>query len=215
MKALFSIVALSTVLLVAACGQQSSGAGATSPTPTATTSVSPTPTLTPLPGLTPSPSPSPTAEASPGWPPAGFTSGAVSGGSPAAIVNVTAVRVGAHPGYNRFVIEFNGAVPTYSVAPQPNSRFPLTPKGGTVELEGVGGVLITVQHINWTAYAGPTSSRPEFAYLREARLIQNFEGVQQWGLGIAGSPAIRVFTLTSPARLIVTSRLNSTRKRRG
>jgi hypothetical protein len=166
-------------------------------------SVSPTPTTTPEPSLTPSPLPSPTVSASPVWPPAGFTTGGASGGLSATIVNVTAVRVGAHPGYDRFVIEFSGAVPSYTATPQSDSRFTLTPKGGTVTLQGTNGVLITVQPINWTAYAGPTSLRPEFTYLREARLIQNFEGVQQWGLGVAGAAAVRVFTLTSPARLVV------------
>jgi hypothetical protein len=188
--------------LVAACGQQSSGPGSASPTPTATTSVSLTPTTTPQLSLTPSPSPTPTAVSSPAWPPAGFSTGGSSGGS-ATIVNVTAVRVGAHPGYDRLVIEFSGPVPSYTVTPQSDSRFTPAPKGGTVTLEGTNGVLITVQHINWTAYAGPTSLRPEFTYLREARLIQNFEGVQQWGLGIAGVAAVRVFTLASPARLVV------------
>lgn len=137
------------------------------------------------------------------WPPAGFKIGGVSGGSSTAIVNVSAVRVGAHPGYDRFVIDFSGAVPSYTVTPQANSQFTLTPKGATVTREGTNGVLITVQPINWTAYAGPMSLRPEFTYLREARLVQNFEGVQQWGLGIAGVAAVRVFTLTAPARLVV------------
>jgi hypothetical protein len=119
------------------------------------------------------------------------------------MVNVTAVRAGAHPGYDRFVIEFSGAVPSYTVMPQSDSRFTLTPKGGTVTLEGTNGVLVSLQHINWTAYAGPTSLQPDFAYLREARLIQNYEGVQQWALGIAGVAAVRVFSLTSPARLVM------------
>lgn len=200
MKRLFSLLALSPLFLLVACGQQANGPGS-SPTPTATTSVSPTPT--PTPSLTPSPSPSPTDVPSPVWPPAGFTTGGVSGGSSATIVRVSAVRVGAHPGYDRFVLEFSGPVPTYTVTPQSDSQFTLTPKGGTVTLEGTNGVLITVQHIDWTAYTGPTSLRPEFTYLREARLIQNFEGVQQWGLGIAGVVAVRISTLTSPARLVV------------
>jgi hypothetical protein len=202
MKALAWLLALSTLFLLAACGQQSGGPGP-SPSPSATPSVSPTPTVSPEPSLTPSPVPSPTVSPSPVWPPAGFTTGGASGGSAATIVNVTGVRVGAHPGYDRFVIEFSGGVPSYTVAPQSDSRFTLTPKGVTVTLEGTNGVLITVQPMNWTAYAGPTSLRPEFSYLREARLIQNFEGVQQWGLGIAGVAALRVFTLTSPARLVV------------
>jgi nitroreductase len=202
-KGLVRLLALSTVFLLAACGQPSGGPGSTSPSPSATMSVSPTPTTTPEPSLAPSPSASPTVSASPAWPPAGFTTGGVSGGSSATIVNVTAVRVGAHTGYDRVVIEFSGAVPSYTVTPQSDSRFTLTPKGGTVTLEGTNGILITLQHINWTAYAGPNSLRPDFTDLREARLIQNFEGVQQWALGIAGVAAVRVFTLTSPARLVV------------
>src|SRR6202162_4138764 len=165
MKGLFSMLALATVVLLAACGQQSSGPGSTSPTPSATASVSPSPTGTPQASLTPSPSPSPTA--TPVWPPAGFTTGGVSGGSSATIVRVSAVRVGAHPGYDRFVLEFSGPVPTYTVTPQSDSQCTLTPKGGTVTLEGTNGVLITMQHIDWTAYTGPTSLRPEFTYLRE------------------------------------------------
>jgi len=200
-KRLFLALALSAAVLLAACGQQASGLGSTSPTPSATASVSPSATPTPQASLTPPPSPSPTAN--PVWPPAGFTTGGVSGGPSATVVKVSAVRVGAHLGYDRFVLEFSGQLPTYSVTPQSDSRFTLSPKDGTVTLEGTNGVLITVQHIDWTAYTGPTSLRPEFTYLREARLIQNFEGVQQWGLGIAGIVAVRVFTLTSPARLVV------------
>lgn len=200
MKGLFSVLALSTVLVLAACGLQSNGPGS-SPTPSATASVSPGPTVTPQASLIPSPPPSPTA--TPIWPPAGFTTAGVSGGSLATIVSVSAVRAGAHPGYDRFVIEFSGPVPAYTVTPQADPRFTLTPKGGTVTLEGTNGVLITVHHINWTAYTGPTSLRPAFTYLRESQLIQNFEGVQQWGLGIAGVVAVRVFTLSSPARLVV------------
>ncbi|HSO93551.1 MAG TPA: hypothetical protein VLS53_03655 [Candidatus Dormibacteraeota bacterium] len=207
MKALGSLLALSMAFLLAACGQQAATPGSRSPGPSATASVSltPTPTPAPEPSLTPSPSPSPvpTVTPVPPWPPDGYTTATVSGGSSAGVVNVTAVRVGAHPGYDRFTIEFSGAVPGYTVALQSNSRFTLDPKGGTVTLDGTNGVLISIQHINWTAYAGPTSLRPQLTYLREARLIQNFEGVQQWGLGIAGTAAVRVFTLASPARLVV------------
>ena len=72
-----------------------------------------------------------------------------------------------------------------------------------MQLAGTNGVLVTVQHIDWTAYRGVTVLALDSAFLREARQVQNFEGVQQWGLGIAGAPAIRVFTLTGPSRLVV------------
>jgi hypothetical protein len=33
--------------------------------------------------------------------------------------------------------------------------------------------------------------------------VENFEGYQQWALGTQGTPALRVFTLGSPSRLVV------------
>ena len=34
-------------------------------------------------------------------------------------------------------------------------------------------------------------------------MVQNFEGVQQWGIGTSGTTALRVFTMTAPNRLVV------------
>lgn len=113
------------------------------------------------------------------------------------------MRVGSHDGYDRFVLEFAGGIPSYTVSIQSGTTFTESPKGGSVTLDGKAGVLITMQHINWTAYSGPTRFDPRFLYLRQALLIQNFEGTQQWALGIAGAPAIRVFTLSAPARLVI------------
>ena len=115
-----------------------------------------------------------------------------------------AVRVGAHPGYDRFVIEFDRAVPGYSVTIQHGARFTLSPSGKTVVLGGSNGAVVTVQHVlNWNSYSGPLTVQLGSSYLKAGRQIQNYEGVQQWGLGIAGDPALRVFTLSSPPRLVV------------
>jgi hypothetical protein len=149
--------------------------------------------------LAPSPSSNPSY-----WPPAGFSTAAASGGSTVATANVLAVRAGGHPGYDRFVVEFDRAVPSYSVMVQQGTRFTLSPSGKTVVLGGSNGVVVTIQHVlNWTIYSGPLSVELNSTYLRSGRQIQNFEGVQQWGLGIAGDPALRVSTLSSPPRLVV------------
>jgi chitodextrinase len=116
---------------------------------------------------------------------------------------VTAVRVGSHDGYDRLVMEFSGAVPSYTVSIQSGTQFTQAPKGDTVTFEGSNGVLVTVKQIDWTAYAGPTAFDPRYLVLQQARLVQNFEGTQQWAMGIAGTPAVRVFTLSSPARLVI------------
>lgn len=203
MKRGFGFLALALSLLLVACGQQAGTAGSPTPSPSPTASVLPstgTPTPTPSPTLTPTTTPTPAPTVA--WPPAGFTTGPSSGGS-ATLVDVTAVRVGSHDGYDRFVLEFTGSVPAYTVTIQSGVQFTEAPKGGTVTLEGANGVLVTLQHIDWTAYKGPTTFLPRFPYLRQALLVQNFEGTQQWALGIAGSPAVRVFTLSSPFRLVI------------
>jgi hypothetical protein len=179
-------------LLVTACSN-GSGSGSSSSPPSAT----PTPAVT-----TPPPSPRPSV-------PAGFECGASlgggsgsSGGNPAG-PTVTAVRAGGHTGFDRFVLEFDGPIRNYEVVTQDTPAFTLDPQGTTVTLEGTSGVLITIRHQNWQAYTGPSGMRPGLPFLKQARMVQNFEGTMQWGLGIQGSPCIQVTTLSSPVRLVV------------
>lgn len=193
-----TLVGVLVIGLLTACGT------ATGQNPSPSPSLSPTPAASPSPSASPTPSatPSPTPVASP-TPPAGFVSTAVSGGAVASST-VTTVRVGAHPGYDRFVIEFGGSVPSYTVTPQGSSTFTRSPRGDRVTLEGTGGVLIVVHSVtNWTTYSGPTAALPRDPYLRQVLLVENYEGYQQWALGIQGAPWIRVTTLGSPARLVV------------
>jgi hypothetical protein len=188
--------------LVAACGQVANRPTA-SPTASApASSPSPTATVTPSPSGTASAVPTPTP--SQPAPPAGFTCASASGGSAQAVSRVVAVRVGSHDGYDRLVIEFSGAVPAYRIQLQTGTRFVTDPRGAPVTLAGSNGVLVDLRPVaDWVNYAGPSAFQPGFQFLREARLIQNFEGVQQWGLGLQGSPCLRVFTLASPSRLVI------------
>jgi hypothetical protein len=112
--------------------------------------------------------------------------------------------VGHHPGYDRITIEFGGGVPSYTVTRQPAATFTRSPRGDQVTLEGNAGVLIVIHSVvNWTSYTGPTAFHPGYPYLRQAQQVENFEGYQQWALGIQGTPCLRVFTLASPSRLVV------------
>ncbi len=149
---------------------------------------------TPVAVSSPSPQPSPTSS---------FAQANFSGGS-VATSQVAAVRIGRHDGYDRFVIEFSGGIPSYTVTRQTSATFTRSPKGDVVTLDGSAGVVVTVQSItNWTGYTGDTSFKPGYPCMREALMIQNFEGVQQWGIGVGGTPALRVFTMTAPDRLVV------------
>lgn len=190
MKNLFAALAL--IGLLSACG----ATGGTGVRP------SPTPSPTPSTSATASPSASPTAPVSQ-TPPAGFGLASVTGGSVSG-ADVTAVRVGTHAGYDRFTIEFSGGVPNYSVTPQTSATFTRSPKGDQVTLTGTSGVLIIVHSVtNWTSYSGPTAFQPGYPYLRQALQVENFEGYQQWALGVQGTVYVRVAVMGSPDRLVV------------
>lgn len=191
MKKFFA--ALLLMGLLSACGAPgTSTRPSPSPTPTPSESPSTSPTSSPTPAGTPSP-----------IPPAGFGLASVTGGA-ANESTVTAVRVGQQNGFDRFVIEFGGDVPNYSVTPQGSTTFTRSPKGDQVTLDGTTGVLIVVHSVtNWTSYSGPTAFQPGYPYLRQALQVENYEGYQQWALGVKGTVYVRVMTLGSPSRLVV------------
>lgn len=185
MRRLFAAMFL--IGLVGACGP--AGTVASNPSPSSATSAAP-------PSAAASPSAKPTL-------PAGFTTTSVSGGS-VSTSTVTAVRVGQHDGYDRFVIEFDGGVPSYTVTVQSSSSFTRSPKGDTVTLEGTSGVLIAIHSVtNWTSYSDPSSFHPQYPFLRQAMLVENFEGYQQWALGLQGAALTRVVVMSTPDRLVV------------
>jgi len=195
------IVALASAIVLAGCGSTSRTLGASSPTPTTGASSSPTATASPAPSSSPSdtPTPQPTSQLLPG-----FTCADASGGSEQTGSNVVSVRVGQHDGYDRLVIEFSGPIPGYKVQRRSGTSFTESPRGQSVTLSGTNGVLVVVHPIvNWTSYSGQFAFHPDYPVLREARQVENFEGYQQWALGIQGTPCLRVTTLTSPARLVV------------
>lgn len=192
------LAAVFALVLLSACGSATSPIASSSPTP----SPSVQPSASPSAPVTPSAAPSPTPAVSP-TPPAGFACSAVSGGS-AATSTVTTARVGQHPGYDRFVIEFGGAMPAYTVAPQSTAVFTRSPKGDEVTLAGTSGVLVTVHSVsNWTSYSGPTGFVPGYPFLRQAMLVENFEGYQQWALGVQGTACVQVAVYSAPTRLVV------------
>jgi len=204
------LIARSSVALLAAIGLAACGApppsAAISPTASAAPTTTPAPTVVPTalptPTVAPSATPAPTPTPAP-LPPAGFAYRNFSGGSTSAGSAVTDVRVGSHDGYDRFVIEFAGTIPGYSITRQSTS-FEASPSSQPFTLEGDTGVLIRVQPVaDWTSYRSPTAFQPKFPYLRQARMAENFEAVQQWALGVDGKASLRVYELSSPSRLVV------------
>jgi hypothetical protein len=126
------------------------------------------------------------------------------GGGTTGVADITDVRVGPQADYDRFVLQFDGPVPTYTAKRQAKPTFPMGATGQTITLSGTYGVLVTVHSATENAYNGSTDiSHGEFRIIKEARLTQNFEGSVSWALGLDHAACMRSFTLTAPARLIV------------
>ncbi|TMD90341.1 MAG: hypothetical protein E6I73_08175 [Chloroflexi bacterium] len=128
-----------------------------------------------------------------------------SGGGKTGVANVNSVRVSSQPDYDRFVLQFDGPVPTYTVKRQAKPTFPQGAGGGTITLGGTAGVLVRVHSATEAnTYTGSTDlSHSEFRVLKEARLTEDFEGYVSWGLGLGQPACLRTFTLANPYRLVV------------
>jgi hypothetical protein len=135
----------------------------------------------------------------------GYRCGTLSGGSTTVHSQITDVRVGQHANFDRFVIEFSThRVPHYRITPKSNTTFALDPSGRSVTLLGTAGqrvVLHTATGIG--TYHGSADFRTGFPQLVEARRLGDFEGYVTWGLGLTHQACKRVFTLTSPTRLVI------------
>lgn len=133
-----------------------------------------------------------------------FACADASGGKVGA-ANTIAARMAEQDGYDRFVLQLDGIVPTYTVKRQARPVFNLGASGQTVMLSGTAGVLVSVFSATGnTTFTGDTDLiHPEFQVLKEARQVQDFEGHVQWGLGLAKPACMRTFTLSDPARLVV------------
>ncbi len=118
---------------------------------------------------------------------------------------VDAVRTGTHAGYDRLTIEFqNGQPVSIELRKQANTTFTQGASGQQVVLAGGSGILVTIHGADGhTAYSGPSDFKTGYKGLVEARQVQDFEGVVQWGLGISGNGCYRAFILASPTRLVI------------
>jgi len=193
-----ALAALSVVLL---------GCSATS-TPTASVSSDAASSGRTGPVVTPPPVTPPTP---PGNTLPAFLCADAKGGS-ANIVGVTAVRVDQHPGYDRFVLQFDSQVPVYTVKRQAKPVFMQGASGQTITLSGTVGVLVTLHSASQSgSYSGPSDfTQAGFPILKEARLTEDYEGTVSWGLGLGSAACMRVFALVDPARLVIDFTTGST-----
>ena len=118
---------------------------------------------------------------------------------------VTSVRIGHHTGYDRLVLTFHGPVPGYDV--RYVTSIQRDPSGRTVTLLGGAKMRVVVRPTSTSTPAPQSTQTPRFAEIRQVKGVGDFEGVTSYGVGLASKQAFRVFTLTSPNRLVVDVRL--------
>jgi hypothetical protein len=207
---LASLLAISCTTGVAACG--GTGGSPTAAPPTASSAPPPpaAPTTTsPAPPASTSPSAGPggstgSAGRAPAFPadtrPDGGPAQAGATSDPAGQMHVTALRLGAHPGYDRLVVQLSSAgVPDWRVAYGERSG----PGGGPVTIAGDSFLRLSL-----VTRAEPgvqtTLSVSRTGVVAQARTTGFFEGYEEVLIGLRGAPApFRAFALTDPGRIVV------------
>jgi hypothetical protein len=119
---------------------------------------------------------------------------------------IKGVNTVASTGYDRLAIEFGGGLPAGGIElrTQKGATFTSEPSGQPVTLAGLNGILVVIQGADMhTSFHGPTDLVTDHPVLREVRVVQDFEGVVQLGLGVNGASCYRAFFLQDPARLLI------------
>ena len=182
----------------------------TTAAPTASRSASPTVAPTAAPTTA---APSPTSAASPGSTPA-TACPERTGGATANQAQLTAIRVAHNPGFDRVVFEF-GPSTAPGVYGMPPFRIAVAtslsgPSGQPVPIDGnaLFGVRFqnasTVDPNGTRTYTGATSFEPTTTPLvKEVRLVEDFERVLVWGIGLQRLQCPTLLTLSAPVRLVL------------
>jgi hypothetical protein len=118
------------------------------------------------------------------------------------------VRVAHQPGFDRVVFDF-GTAPGGTGAGLPawvveQATSFVAPSGQSVPVAGNAFLGVRFQGAGQMgSYQGPMSLRPDIPLVREVKLVEDFEGVLAWGLGLDRLVCPRVSELSAPDRLVV------------
>lgn len=206
------------IVVVSACGPQPDVASSPTTTPAAsasrTTSASPTASAAASASTRPTASATvaPTSSASPGSSPASACPRST-GGNASNQAQLVAVRVAHQPGFDRLVFEFG-----QSTAPGPFGM-PAYSVEATNSLSGPSGQPVTVagsalfgtrfqnastQNPNGTpSYTGSNDLKPTTPLIKEVKVVEDFERVLIWGVGVDHLVCPKVSELTGPFRVVL------------
>lgn len=206
------------IVVVSACGPQPEAGSSPTPTPTASASRSASPTTAASPTATVRPTttatsvPTATAVASPGSTPA-TACPRTAGGGASNQAQLVAVRVAHQPGFDRLVFEFGQStapgpfgMPAYAVETATSLS---GPSGQPVTI--TGNALFGVRFQNAStqnptggpSYTGSTDIKPTTPLIKNVKLVEDFERVLVWGIGLDHLACPKALELAGPFRLVL------------
>lgn len=130
---------------------------------------------------------------------------ASAGATPPTVGKVTNVRFGAHPTFDRMVIDITGPLPANLQCSKPYS-LKYDPSGKSVALSGKANVqVVTYQANAHPGYVGPTKVNDlHMKYLHGFVKLGDFEATVSFGLTTdVTNPKVKCVKLTSPNRIVV------------
>ena len=201
---------LGAAALVVGCASTRSVSGPSTPT---TAAISTTVPVSPTTGSPTTVSPttvSPTTVTAPACPPAGTTT-MLASTDPDLMSSLLGadIRTGAHPCYERVVIELmgTGEFPGWQVGYVTDP----VPRGGSGDLVYLAGdatldvrMGMWMQSMEGEGYQGDIQLFPTtVVHVLELRLVENWEGITVWAIGLDHEYPFMVSVLHSPERLVI------------
>ena len=116
------------------------------------------------------------------------------------------MRAAHNPGFDRLVFEFSGpSVPEYRI--ELASSF-TAPSGQAVRVDGNAFFSVRLggqAHLDSGAKSYPQADpfRVGLIVVREVKLVEDFEGVVRFGVGLERAVCATVLTLLGPSRVVV------------
>jgi hypothetical protein len=127
------------------------------------------------------------------------------------MAELTAVRAGRHPTFDRIVFQFSGPAPGYRVeyvgrpVREQGSGKPVPVDGNAfvkITLSRARAASIDASGVHHT-YGGPDRIHPDLAVVREVVETADYEGNLGWAIGLDAKVPVRVFRLDDPSRVVI------------
>jgi hypothetical protein len=119
------------------------------------------------------------------------------------------IRTGGHGCFERVVLELegDGGLPGYRVG-YVDDPVRLSPSDLVVDIAGEATLMLSVAswmtNMDGDGYSGPTDITPtNVGHILELRLVENFEGMHAWAIGLDRRRDFAVSTLADPPRIVI------------